>query len=597
MPKAAGFAVYHRVLSHGHWCSRALAHRLLLLLVAAFVPDGPVVVGLDDTIERRWGARIAARGIYRDPVRSSRGHFVKASGLRWLCAMLLAPVPWAGCVAEAVLARDPRNLDARTAVVEAAIAARDFRRAEAAVAEARALAPQEPRVLLLEARLARATGDTRRAQRMLEAAAEQRRAQTGEDRASPFLSTSPPGIGASSGENPFLRVAAPEQGTPSRDPVSAEIAREMAALREDVSPRLMMAPAIRSRSGSGGLDKLDEISGQLEASTRPGVPGGRLTVRATPVAISSGNLSGDVASLRRFGTNALAGPSGGTAPSDTSAAGVGLDIGWRRGMLALDVGTTPLGFRTTNLVGGIEAAPLIADNLRLRVIGERRAVTDSLLSWSGQRDPQSGRVWGGVVRTGGRAQLEYSAGPMSFYAGGGYSTFEGEGVADNSRIEAGAGMSYAVFRRPEEELTTGLDLVYFGYDKNLRHFTLGHGGYFSPQSYAALNLPVDWRSRSGDFSWRLGGTIGFASWREKSAPLFPTDAGLQAQVQAAAASDPTLLARYPGQARTGVTGEARADLEYAVTPQLRLGTALRYDRAANWNEARGLVYLRYRLDR
>jgi hypothetical protein len=96
--EVAGFAVYHRVLSHGHWSSRALAHRLLLLLVATFVPDGPVVVGLDDSIERRWGARIAARGIYRDPVRSSRGHFVKASGLRWLCVMLLAPVPWAGCV-------------------------------------------------------------------------------------------------------------------------------------------------------------------------------------------------------------------------------------------------------------------------------------------------------------------------------------------------------------------------------------------------------------------------------------------------------------------------------------------------------------------
>ena len=96
--EAAGFAVYHRVLSHGHWCSRALAHRLLLLLVAAFAPGGPVVVGLDDSVERRWGARIAARGIYRDPVRSSRGHFVKASGLRWLCVMLLAPVPWAGCV-------------------------------------------------------------------------------------------------------------------------------------------------------------------------------------------------------------------------------------------------------------------------------------------------------------------------------------------------------------------------------------------------------------------------------------------------------------------------------------------------------------------
>src|SRR5919206_941002 len=63
--EVAGFAVYHRVLSQGQWCSRALAHQLLLLLVAAFVPDGPVVVGLDDTIERRWGARIAARGIFR----------------------------------------------------------------------------------------------------------------------------------------------------------------------------------------------------------------------------------------------------------------------------------------------------------------------------------------------------------------------------------------------------------------------------------------------------------------------------------------------------------------------------------------------------
>jgi DDE superfamily endonuclease len=98
LDQAAGFAVYHRVLSLGRWSSRAVAHRLLLLLVAALVPAGPVVVGLDDTIERRWGAKIKARGIYRDPVRSSHGHFVKASGLRWLCVMLLAPIPWAGCV-------------------------------------------------------------------------------------------------------------------------------------------------------------------------------------------------------------------------------------------------------------------------------------------------------------------------------------------------------------------------------------------------------------------------------------------------------------------------------------------------------------------
>src|SRR5215217_2465636 len=53
----AGFAVYYRVLSLGRWSSRAVAHRLLLLLVAALVPQGPVVIGLDDTIERRWGGQ------------------------------------------------------------------------------------------------------------------------------------------------------------------------------------------------------------------------------------------------------------------------------------------------------------------------------------------------------------------------------------------------------------------------------------------------------------------------------------------------------------------------------------------------------------
>ena len=57
--------------------------------------DATVVIGIDDTIERRWGHKISARGIYRDPVRSSKGHFVKTSGLRWLSAQLLVRIPWA----------------------------------------------------------------------------------------------------------------------------------------------------------------------------------------------------------------------------------------------------------------------------------------------------------------------------------------------------------------------------------------------------------------------------------------------------------------------------------------------------------------------
>jgi DDE superfamily endonuclease len=89
------FVNYHRVLNRARWRGREASRILLGLLINRFVPTGPIVLGIDDTIERRRGKRIQAKGIYRDPVRSSHSHFVKASGLRWVSLMLWAPVPWA----------------------------------------------------------------------------------------------------------------------------------------------------------------------------------------------------------------------------------------------------------------------------------------------------------------------------------------------------------------------------------------------------------------------------------------------------------------------------------------------------------------------
>jgi hypothetical protein len=90
------FHRYHRVLSRASWSSRQVSRILLGLLVEAFVREGdPLVVGIDETLERRYGKKISARGVYRDPVRSTHENFVKSSGLRWVCVMLLVEVPWA----------------------------------------------------------------------------------------------------------------------------------------------------------------------------------------------------------------------------------------------------------------------------------------------------------------------------------------------------------------------------------------------------------------------------------------------------------------------------------------------------------------------
>ena len=92
---ASDFQTYHRVLNRAVWSPLTASRLLLRLLVAVFIPTGVVVFGLDDTIERRRGEQITAKGIYRDPVRSSHAHVVKARGLRWLACMVLTPLSWA----------------------------------------------------------------------------------------------------------------------------------------------------------------------------------------------------------------------------------------------------------------------------------------------------------------------------------------------------------------------------------------------------------------------------------------------------------------------------------------------------------------------
>jgi len=96
------FQRYHRVLNRAVWSGREASRVLLRLLVRTFVPSGPLVIGVDETLERRWGKKIAAKGIYRDfryaPPTTASSRRAASSGLRWVCLMLLVSVPWAGRV-------------------------------------------------------------------------------------------------------------------------------------------------------------------------------------------------------------------------------------------------------------------------------------------------------------------------------------------------------------------------------------------------------------------------------------------------------------------------------------------------------------------
>jgi hypothetical protein len=94
LSEEAQFQRYHRVLNRDQWSALALSRILLGLLVATVASRGPLVIGMDETIERRRGRRIRAKGLFRDPVRSTAKRKVLVTGLRWLAVMLLVDLPW-----------------------------------------------------------------------------------------------------------------------------------------------------------------------------------------------------------------------------------------------------------------------------------------------------------------------------------------------------------------------------------------------------------------------------------------------------------------------------------------------------------------------
>ena len=375
------------------------------------------------------------------------------------------------------------------------------------------------------------------------------------------------------------------------DPLTADIDRDIRQVSADLAPHLDASVSLRGRSGVTGLGQLFDLEAPIEASFSPGGYG-RLRVVVTPTVLGAGHTN--AANTRLFGTNPLAASAAAVSPGHTSTAGgAGLDVGYAYNIVSADLGSTPLGFRQPNVIGGIEVTPRITNNLLVRVTAERRAVTDSTLSYAGLRDPRSGEAWGGVTRNRGRVQIEGAADTVTYYASAGYAGLYGQNVKDNTEVEAGAGFSLPVYTTPTQEVRTGLNLVYFGYAHNLGNFTFGSGGYFSPQQFFAALIPVSYRQQlTPDLVYTVGASIGVQTFRAKGSPVFPNNPALQAQLAASSATT-GVGAQLGGFHSIGPGGGANGEIDYRVNDNLHVGAKAGFDRSGNFTEGTGLVYARY----
>lgn len=346
--------------------------------------------------------------------------------------------------------------------------------------------------------------------------------------------------------------------------------------------------AIRSRKGEGGLSQLFNLETPVSL-VLPETSFGQASLTATPVYIDSGTASGT--RLLRIGAGALV---GGTETGTRDAGGVAFGLGYKLGDFRADIGVTPIGFEVERLVGGLSWR-YSPDDLRLGVEVSRRAVSESLLAYSGARDPLLGRVFGGVSRTGGRVDVALDTGSFGLYGYGGFYNYDGRNVETNASVLGGAGVFGRTPLAANHGLTYGLNLTVFGFDDNRRFYTFGHGGYFSPQIFTAVTVPVQWAGISGRLSWNVSAAVGVQSFREDGAPYYPGFDALQAELERVVAlnPDPDLATGYASQRSTGLGYTAKALSEYRVLPRLTVGGLFSIDNARNYRELQAHGYLRW----
>lgn len=390
------------------------------------------------------------------------------------------------------------------------------------------------------------------------------------------------------GSRDHAREPAPLPATPT-DRILAEIEE----IKDRRAAWVAAGVGLRHREGRSGLDRLDDIETPIELSFAA-PQAGRVNLRVVPVFLDADTVEGG--RLPLFGTLAFADTTGRGFEQDD--AGVALGASYQLGQLTVDVGSTPIGFEVGSVVGGIRWTPRF-DNWVIDADISRRPVTDSLLSYAGTRDPASERDFGGVTASGGRLEVAYDLGQGGLYAQGGFDFYEGEHVEDNTEASVGAGAYLHVFRNPIQRVTVGLNLTSFFFDENLRHFTLGHGGYFSPQRYLAVSTPVEWVGGRDRHSWKIHGAIGLQDFHEDRAPLYPEDDALQAAIEAFAADNPDLgiATGYGSNSHTGAFVSLGGQVEYRIAPQLVIGARASFDDARDYEESRVLAYLRWSIGR
>lgn len=333
-------------------------------------------------------------------------------------------------------------------------------------------------------------------------------------------------------------------------------------------------------SGTGGYSDLRALTQMVQLDTP--LAGGTAFGRLELVDMDAGDLP-DSPYRAQFGTCAARDCRG---DAHQQSRGTTLAAGWQRGAWAFDLGTTPLGFEVVDWVGG---ATLTGDwhTLGWGMTLSRRPVSSSLLSYGGTVDPGTGISWGGVRANGIRLDLSRDlGGAVGFWGSAQQHLLTGKNVPDNWRTRLMGGGYYKFVNETHRRASVGLSTMLWHYQQDLGGYTLGQGGYYSPQGYFSLSVPVSYRQRTSDWSWELGGSGSWSYARTDDSRRYPLEGLLPAGL-------PDRNAPVKGGSSSGFGYTLNGVVEHRLTEHWRIGGRVDIQQADDYAPSHVTLFLRY----
>ncbi|MEL7029194.1 MAG: cellulose synthase subunit BcsC-related outer membrane protein, partial [Pseudomonadota bacterium] len=181
-------------------------------------------------------------------------------------------------------------------------------------------------------------------------------------------------------------------------------------------------------------------------------------------------------------------------------------------------------------------------------------------------------------------------GGSGVYLNGEFAVIDGKAIDTNESLNLNGGLYVGLIQKPEESVTAGFNVTYLSYDENQRFFTLGHGGYFSPQDFISATVPIAYTKQTEQFDLKLDGAVGFQFFEEDAVVYFPNRGDLQALAAAEAGDQPIV---YAAQSDTTIGLRAGVDMNYKVSPYIHVGGELSFNQTADFTEVVSLVRVRF----